>query len=58
MSTKDFIKMGRQMSWQQKTVDSMHTEPAKRAAAARLQAYQALWDRLEVELKGEDLFNL
>jgi hypothetical protein len=33
----------------------MHTEPARRAAQARLQAYNQLWDTLELELKGDDL---
>ncbi|MDJ0754570.1 MAG: HD domain-containing protein [Ardenticatenaceae bacterium] len=55
MSTDDLIKMGRRVDWQQKTVKSMHTKPAKQAAAARLQAYNELWDCLEKELKGKDL---
>jgi uncharacterized protein len=53
--TKDFIKNGRKADWQAKTVASMHTEPARRAAQARLQAYNQLWDTLEMELKGDDL---
>jgi hypothetical protein len=33
----------------------MHTKPARRAAKKRLKAYQALWDGLEAELRGDDL---
>ena len=54
-ATKDFIKNGRKVDWQAKTVASMHTEPARRAAQARLQAYNQLWDSLETELNGSDL---
>lgn len=49
------IKRGRQADWQKKTVASMHTAPARRAAQSRLLAYNKLWDELEVELKGKDL---
>lgn len=51
----DLIARGRNAEWQVKTVASMHTAPAKRAAAARLIAYQALYDQLERELTGADL---
>lgn len=54
-TTKDFIKNGRKADWQEKTVASMHTEPGRRAAAARLAAYNQLWDTLEMELAGKDL---
>lgn len=49
------IKNGRNSQWQQKTVASMHTEPARRAAQTRLQTYNQLWDTLEQELHGDDL---
>jgi hypothetical protein len=55
--TKDFIKNGRKADWQAKTVASMHTEPARQAAQARLQAYNQLWDSLEAELEGAELTN-
>jgi uncharacterized protein len=55
--TEDFIKNGRKADWQTKTVASMHTEPARQAAQARLQAYNQLWDSLEAELEGADLTN-
>lgn len=45
----------RDASWQEKTVASMHSEPARRAAAQRLQSFNALWAQLERELKGDDL---
>lgn len=51
----DFIENGRPAGWQTKTVASMHTEPARRAARARLTAYNRLWDELETELNGDDL---
>lgn len=49
------IERGRDAAWQAKTVASMHTAPAKRAAAARLAAYRNLYDELERELTGGDL---
>lgn len=49
------IKRGRAADWQEKTVASMHTEPARRAAKSRLIAYNKLWDELEAELDGDDL---
>lgn len=51
----DIIARGRNAEWQAKTVASMHTAPARRAARARLRAYVRLWDELERELSGEDL---
>jgi hypothetical protein len=51
----DLIKRGRDADWQEKTVASMHTEPARRAAQSRLIAYNKLWNELEIELKGKDL---
>ncbi len=54
-TTGDFIANGRKVHWHAKTVASMHTEPARRAAQARLQAYNQLWDCLETELNGDDL---
>jgi hypothetical protein len=33
----------------------MHTEPARRAARKRLEAFNRLWDELEGELAGDDL---
>ncbi len=51
----DLIKRGRDADWQEKTVASMHTAPARKAAKRRLKAYQKLWDGLEAELLGHDL---
>lgn len=51
----DLIARGRTADWQAKTVASMHTEPARRAAQARFAAYNWLWQELDRELKGEDL---
>jgi uncharacterized protein len=54
-STADLIAKGRDVDWQQKTVDSMHTAPARRAAEARLKTFNDLWNALEAELEGKDL---
>jgi uncharacterized protein len=51
----ELIARGRSADWQAKTVASMHTAPARRAAEARLAAYNALYDALERELAGDDL---
>lgn len=49
------IARGRSVDWHEKCVASMHTEPAKRAAATRLAAYIELYNALEEELGGADL---
>ena len=54
-TTNELVENGRSPDWQEKTVASMHTEPARQAAQARLQAYNWLWDQLELELSGGDL---
>jgi uncharacterized protein len=51
----ELMALGRSADWQAKTVASMHTEPARRAARRRLHAYRDLWDELEGELSGADL---
>lgn len=55
VTTYDLVGNGRTVDWQEKTVASMHTEPARQAARARLQAYNWLWDQLELELTAGDL---
>lgn len=58
LTTQDFIENARSNNkWLPKTVASMHTEPAKRAAQKRLKSFNKLWKKLEAELQGEDLFN-
>ncbi len=54
-TTQDLIDNGRSVDWQEKTVASMHTRPAQKAAKKRLAAYNKLWDSLQVELDGDDL---
>jgi len=49
------IHRARANDWLPKTVASMHTPPARRAAQARLAAYRQLYDALETELAGRDL---
>ncbi|MDT8306393.1 MAG: HD domain-containing protein [Anaerolineae bacterium] len=55
VTTGDLVAGGRQPGWQDKTVASMHTQAARRAAESRLAAFRALWDDLEAELAGDDL---
>jgi uncharacterized protein len=56
-TTQAFIKNVRaNKKWLPRTVASMHTEPAQRAAQKRLADYMQLWDRLAEELNGDDLF--
>lgn len=52
---EQIILQARSADWQQKTVASMHTKPARRAAQKRLKSFNKLWDKLEAELSGEDL---
>ncbi|MDX1413663.1 MAG: HD domain-containing protein [Candidatus Promineifilaceae bacterium] len=54
-SIREIITNGRRAEWRQKTVDSMHTEPARRAARLRQVHYDWLWTTLEDELEGNDL---
>ncbi len=52
----DIIAKARSADWHEKTVASMHTEPARCAATTRFKAFNALWDALETELNAGDLF--
>ncbi len=54
-STQDLLDDIKSVDWQHKTVASMHTKPAKKAAKARLKTYNQMWQLLEAELKGEDI---
>lgn len=54
-TTMGLSSHNKSMAWMPKTVASMHTEPARRAAQKRLHAYQQLWLTLEAELHGHDL---
>lgn len=55
-NVRSLIDSSRKADWQEKTVASMHTEPAKQAARHRLAHYKWLWQALEEELNGDDLF--
>ena len=55
MQTTEMIERGHATNWQERTVASMHTEPARQAAAERLRRYRALWRELEAEIHGDDL---
>lgn len=54
-TTASILKFAQNGTWQKKTVASFHTEPAKKAGAARFKSYNKLWKQLENELKGKDL---
>lgn len=54
-STEAMIKEWREANWPAKTVASMHTKPAKKAAKKRLAAMHALVDSLEAEIQGQDI---
>ena len=51
----EILANGRRQDWINKTVASMHTLPARRAAQNRCQTLHNLWDTLEEELAGSDL---
>lgn len=55
-TTQELIHNARaNKKWLPKTVASMHTAPAQKAAKKRLKQFNKLLDRLEAELAGEDL---
>lgn len=54
-SIREIIAQSQDTGWQKKTVSSMHTEPARRAARVRLEHYNWLWQALDEELIGDDL---
>lgn len=51
----EILELGHTANWQERTVASMHTEPARKAAAERLSRYRSLWHELEEEVHGHDL---
>jgi uncharacterized protein len=53
--TLDMIDRWRQQDWRHKTVASMHTKPARKAAQKRFEAYNRLVDELELEWYAGDL---
>ena len=55
-TTEEFIANARSNNkWLPKTVASMHTAPAQKAAKKRLKQFNKLLNRLEAELNGADL---
>lgn len=54
-TTVNLYEKDKILDWMPKTVASMHTAPARRAAQKRLQAYRRLWSELDAELSGDDL---
>lgn len=56
ISSKELLADLSSGDWQHKTVRSMHTDPARRAAETRLAAYEHFLADLEDELTGDDLY--
>lgn len=55
ITTQKILANGRSVDWMKKTVASMHTEPARRAAQKRYKAYKRIWKQLATELDAADL---
>lgn len=55
IASVDLFDLKRNLDWQRKTVDSLHTDPAKQAGKRRLAAYEQFWVDLQIELTGDDL---
>ncbi len=55
ITTEEILKNGRSVDWLKKTVNSMHTKPAQKAAQKRLKSFHKIWDYLEEELENNDL---
>jgi uncharacterized protein len=53
--TEKLIARWRSQEWREKSVASMHTAPAKRAALQRFEAYNRFVDELEMEWLGADI---
>jgi uncharacterized protein len=58
ITAEELIARGRNAGWQEKAVASLHTEPARAAAHARVQAYTHFWDGLATELEGNDILSI
>lgn len=57
LTTRGLLAKLADNDWQEQTVASMHTEPAKQAAETRLAAYERLLAELDDELSGKDLID-
>jgi uncharacterized protein len=55
ITTADLLHDLASAEWQTRAAQSMHTAPARRAAATRLATYERLMSDLEGELQGRDL---
>lgn len=54
-TTERAIKDWQAQDWREKTVKSMHTEPARRAAQKRFEAYEQLVAGLSAEISASDI---
>lgn len=57
-TTDDMIKRLKSADYRRKTVESMHTEPAKQAAKDRFRAYNQFIKKIGYELTANDIFIL
>lgn len=55
LTTGEILANGRSADWLHKTVKSMHTKPARKAAKKRVKTFYKIWEQLEAELYANDL---
>lgn len=56
MTMDSIITFGREEDWQERTLASFHTEPARAVAQQRLARYRLLWNNLERESRALDVW--
>lgn len=54
-ATAELLARAKATEWRERAAASMHLAPARRAAAARVAATRAYWDRLAAEWSADDL---
>jgi len=54
-TTVEWLEQLPNLPWQERTVTSFHTAPARAAGRKRLETYQALWKQAIQEFDGDDL---
>lgn len=55
VTTGSLIGLKQNLEWQRRSVDSLHTQPAREAAKIRMDSYEQFWTNLEIELAGDDI---
>lgn len=54
-TTRELLKFGLAVDWIPKTIASLHTKPAQKAAVSRYKSFKKIWRNLEKELLLLDL---